>query len=232
MVADNTASRERRVGVDAGFAARCLLRQSRWASLATQSEGQPFASLVTHAVAPDGAVLMLLSAMAAHCRHLTAEPRCALMATGAPDNLNWHTAPRITVTGRAARLDDRDTRRFWVARHPYARLYADFSDFSVWQVIPDSGLFIAGFGQIANVAAADLACPAGAVAALAAFGALPDADATRLAHRAGSGGRWQLLGIDPDGLDLTQDETVLRIAFPAPVQDAAGARAALRRLLA
>ncbi len=68
--------------------------------------------------------------------------------------------------------------------------------------------------------------------ALAAFAPLSDSDATRLAHRAGRGGRWHMLGIDPDGLDLTQDEAVLRIAFPAPVQDAAAAQAALRQMLA
>jgi putative heme iron utilization protein len=232
MVADNTFSWAWRCGVDAGFAARCLLRQSRWATLATQSEGQPFAALVTHAVAPDGAVLMLLSAMAEYSRNLAAEPRCAVMAAGTPDNLNWHTAPRVTVSGRAARLDDREARRYWVARHPYARLYADFSDLLVFRLVPESGLLIRGFGQIETLEAADLACPAGAVAALAAFDALPDADATRLAHRAGSAGRWHMLGVDPDGLDLTQDEAVLRIAFPAPVQDGAGARAALRQMLA
>ena len=229
----------RNAGVDVGFTARCLLRRSCWASLATQSGGQPFATLVTHVLAPDGAILMLLSAMAEHSRHLTAEPRCAVMVTGQPENLNWQTAPRLTVTGRATRIEDPAARAYWVARHPYARLYADFSDFSVWRVVPESGLFIAGFGQINRLEASRLTCPEAAVAALAAAertllaeGNGPHSNSlNRLAHADGRSGRWTMLGVDPDGFDLVQDETVLRIALPAPVRDAEGFRSALRRLL-
>jgi putative heme iron utilization protein len=224
----------------AGFTARCLLRQCRWATLATQSGGQPAASLVTHAVAPDGTVLMLLSSLSEHARHLAAEPRCALMAAGAPENLNWQTAPRVTVSGRASPLDDRQARRYWVGRHPYARLYADFVDFSIWRLVPETGLFIAGFGQIRRLEAAQLTCPQTALdaieaaepALLAAMNKDHDVAATRLAHAAGKAGRWRMLGLDPDGLDLAQDETVLRIAFPAPVQDAEGVRTAIGQLLA
>jgi hypothetical protein len=116
---------------DPAFAARCLLRAARWGTLATNAGNQPFASLVTHAVAPDGAVLLLLSALADHTRHLMDSPSCALMVTGAPAGPNWQTAPRVTVTGRAERVDDPAARAFWLARHPYAREYAVFTDFSV-----------------------------------------------------------------------------------------------------
>jgi putative heme iron utilization protein len=222
-----------------GFKARCLLRRACWATLATQHGGQPAASLVTQATAPDGSVLMLLSDMAEHARHLAAEPRCALMVTGEPENLNWHTAPRLSLAGRAAKLDDPAARRFWVARHPYARLYADFGDFAIWRLVPESALFIAGFGQIARLAAADLAPPAEAVAALAEaqprllaqWRADHAADLDRLAHAAGHPDRWTLIGIDPDGFDLTQDDRSLRLAFEAPVLDAAGLAPALARLL-
>ena len=57
--------------------ARALLRASRGGTLATQSEGLPFASLITPATAPDGSVLMLLSGLSEHTRHLRDEPRCA-----------------------------------------------------------------------------------------------------------------------------------------------------------
>jgi putative heme iron utilization protein len=226
-------------GPDTGFTARCLLRRACWSTLATQSEGQPFASLVTQAVAPDGAVLMLLSAMAEHSRHLNAEPRCALMVTGEAENLNWQTAPRLTVSGRAVRLEDPAARRYWVAHHPYARLYADFADFTVWRMAPESGLFVAGFGQIRKLGAAALQCDPAAVAAIAQAQTAILAECndrhasslSRLAHAAGSSGRWTMMGVDPDGFDLVQDERVLRIAFDAPARDAAGVRAALSRLL-
>lgn len=229
---------------DPGFAARCLLRRTCWGSLATQRDGQPFASLVTHAVAPDGAVLMLLSAMSAHARHLETEPRCGLMVTGEPENLNWQTAPRLSVTGTAVKLDhDAEdgswSRRLWVAHHPYARLYADFGDFAIWRLRPEAGLFVAGFGRIHHLDAASLTCKADSLAAVAAAqaGILAHcnadhaADLSRLAHAAGRSGRWDMLSVDPDGFDLAQDDTVLRIAFDAPVQDGPGVRAALLRLL-
>lgn len=225
--------------MNAAFDARCLLRGTRWASLATQHEGQPFASLVTPAVQGDGTVLLLLSALADHTKHLAAEPRCALMVAGPPENLNPQTAPRLTVTGRAVRESDPAARRFWLARHPYASLYIDFPDFSVWALRPEAALYIAGFGRAARLAAEDLAAPPGIASALSAAepGIVAHCNAvhgnalTKLAHARGACGRWEMLGVDCDGFDLYQDEAVLRVAFPAPVSDAEGVVAALGALL-
>ena len=83
------------------WAARKLLRAARSGTLATQTGGQPFASLVTPATAPDLSVLLLLSTLSEHTRHLRAEPRCALLVASAPDGPNPQTAPRLTVTGIA-----------------------------------------------------------------------------------------------------------------------------------
>ncbi len=225
------------------FAARSLLRRARWATLATDlatSDGtQPYASLVTHAAAPDGAVLMLLSSLATHAGHLAANPRCAVMVTGEPENLNWQTAPRLTVMGVAETTDDPGLRAYWLARHPYARLYAGFADFFLWRLQPQSGLFVAGFGQASELRPTDLAPDPASVAALGA--AQPGLIAhcneahgealTRLAHAAGASGPWRMLGVDVDGFDLVQDETLLRIAFPAPVADGPAAQAALLHLI-
>ena len=69
-------------GFAAGARARALMRGAAAATPATQAGGQPFASLVTPAVAPDGSVLLFLSTLSEHTRHLLAEPRCALLFTG------------------------------------------------------------------------------------------------------------------------------------------------------
>jgi putative heme iron utilization protein len=221
------------------FAARCLLRAARAATLATQEGGQPFVSLVTPAVAPDGAVLMLLSDLSAHTRHLMAEPRCALMAAGAADGLNPQTAPRVTAVGRAMPVPDPALRQFWVSLHPYAAFYADFTDFRLWRLVAESGHYVAGFASAHVLAASDLASPAQAVAALResanriiAHCNQDHADAlARLAHAQGAAGPWRMLGVDPDGFDLVQDESVLRVAFDRTVADAAEVRAALVRML-
>ncbi len=222
------------------FAARCLLRQVRAATLATQRGGQPFASLVTPSVAGDGAILMLLSSLAAHTQHLQHEPRCAVMVAGEAENLNPQTAPRLTITGVAVRQDDPALRHLWLRYHPYAALYADFSDFSVWRLMPEAGLFVGGFAAADRLGSEDLTTDKAVAAALQA--AEPDirghcnadhAEAlNELAHAHGGQGNWRMLGVDADGFDLIQDETVLRVAFDAPVTDAAGVKAALARLLA
>src|SRR3984885_12604139 len=92
---------------DTAFEARKLLRAARSGTLATIADGgQPFASLVTHACAPDLSVLLLLSNLSEHTRHLRAEPRCSLLVCGAAETANPQTAPRVTITGIAALADD------------------------------------------------------------------------------------------------------------------------------
>jgi putative heme iron utilization protein len=250
MVAENDAIKagsqtkvDRQSRAGQAFAARCLLRAARWATLATMradalAAPQPFASLVTHAVAPDGAVLMLLSSLAEHVRHLQATPLCAVMAVGLPENVNWQTAPRVTVTGEARVIGDRQARRHWLSRHPYARLYADFTDFSLWRVVPTAAAYVGGFAQAARLTADDMMPRAASVAAVAAAAPALVAHCNeahtealnRMAHATGASGAWRLLGVDTDGCELEQDETVLRIAFTAPVDDGDGARAALLAL--
>ena len=221
------------------FAARRLWRAARAATLATQQDGQPFASLVTPAIAPDGSALLLLSSLSAHTRHLAAEPRCALMVTGAAEDANPQTAPRLTVTGRAVPERDPNWRGYWLARHPYAALYAGFTDFALWRVTPEAGHFVAGFARAGRLTAQALLPIENAVAALREaeprilahcnkdhqdalrlLAGLPEADA-------GQGGQVTMIGVDADGFDVLAGNTVHRIAFDAPVDGAPGVRAAL-----
>ena len=64
------------------WTARKLLRAARAGTLASSLDGQPFAVLVTPACAPDLSVLLLLSDLSEHTRHLRAEPRCAVLVSG------------------------------------------------------------------------------------------------------------------------------------------------------
>ena len=67
-----------------GWEARRLLRAARVGTLASAADGQPFASLVTPACAPDLSLLLLLSDLSEHTRHLRAEPRCSVLVAGPP----------------------------------------------------------------------------------------------------------------------------------------------------
>ena len=214
--------------------ARKLLRAARVGTLASAAEGQPFASLVTPACAPDLSVLLLLSDLSEHTRHLRAEPRCAVLVAGVPEGANPQTTPRVTITGLAAPVADVALKARYLAVHPYAALYAEFGDFSLWQVRPTGGLYVGGFARAARLRATDLAPDAAAVAIEAASDGIighcntdhPEA----LAAIARLPGSWRMVAVDVDGCDLAQGEQVIRIHWSDPVADAAGVRRELIRL--
>jgi heme iron utilization protein len=218
------------------WVARKLLRAARAGTLASSIDGQPFASLVTPACAPDLSILLLLSDLSEHTRHLRADPRCALMALGAASEKNPQTAPRVTVTGLAEPIEDAALKARWLAVQPYAALYADFGDFHLWRVRPMAGLFVGGFARATRLKQADLTPDPDAVAALAAAEAgilshcnADHADAmTTLAHGAGGAGAgWRMVAVDADGCDLALGEQAVRVAWSAPVADADAVRAEL-----
>lgn len=220
--------------------ARALLRGARGATLATQQEGQPFASLVTPAMAPDLSVLLWLSGLSEHTRQLSREPRCALMVQGRAEGANPQTAPRATVTGLAERVSGDETAALkarWLALHPYAALYAGFADFALWRIRPQAALLVGGFAAATRLRGSELRPSPAAVAAIAA------AEAGICAHMnedhaeaieiiavhlcGGEAGPWRMVAADVDGCDLALGERVCRHDFPEPVADLAGMRAAL-----
>lgn len=224
---------------DPGFEARRIIRAATAATLATQQEGQPFASLVTPATSPDLAPLLWLSTLSEHTRHLQRDPRCALLFTGRAESANPQTAPRVTLTGTAEAITDAALKARWLARHPYAALYADFADFGLWRIKPLGALMVGGFARATRLRMAQLLPDAAAVAAIA------EAEADIIAHvntdhadaveviatglLGGTPGAWRLAAVDVDGLDLAVGDAVLRMAFAAPVNDAGAVRAELVR---
>ena len=224
------------------FEARCLVRASASASLATQAGGQPFASLVTPAAAADFSPLLLLSSLSEHTRQLRAEPRCALLFTGAAEGSNPQTAPRVTLTGLAAEVPAAEVpalKARWLAKHPYAALYADFSDFALWRVSLGGALLVGGFARAHRIRLAELLPDPAAVAAIAAaaediLGHVNADHADAVAAIAtgllgGEPGAWRMVAVDVDGADLAAGEAVRRLAFDAPVSDPGGVRAELVR---
>ncbi|HUN40272.1 MAG TPA: DUF2470 domain-containing protein [Acetobacteraceae bacterium] len=204
------------------WAARKLLRAARTGTLATSIQGQPFASLVTPATAPDLAVLLLLSDLSEHTRHLRADPRCSVLVLGNAEDANPQTTPRVAVTGVAEPIADDALKSRYLAVHPYAAQYAGFGDFKLWRIRPLNGLFVGGFGRAARLRAGDLTPGATAVAAIATAEAgiiahcnadHPDA----MAAVAGAPGAWRLVAMDVDGCDLAQEQRVVRVPWSAPV---------------
>ncbi len=222
------------------WVARKLLRAARSGTLASSTGGQPFAALITPACAPDLSVLLLLSELSEHTRHLRADPRCAVLVTGPAEWANPQTAPRVTVTGLAEQIDDAALQARWLAVHPYAALYAGFADFHLWRIRPKAALFVGGFARAARLRLSDLTPDPAAVAAIA------EAEAGIIAHcnedhadamarlgltASGIAGDWRMVAADVDGCDLALAERVVRVAWDAPVSEAGAVRGALVRML-
>lgn len=212
-----------------GWQTRKLLRAARAATLATATDGQPFASLVTPACAEDLSVLVFLSQLSEHTRHLRADPRCAVMVTGAASSANPQTAPRVTITGMAEIEPDPALKARWLTIHPYAQLYAEFTDFALYRIRPLAGSLIGGFARAHKLCQVDLSPNPDAVAAIseAEPGILAHCNADHadaMALIAGGDGDWRMVTADVDGFDLAQGEIVKRIAWSRPVNNAAEIR--------
>ena len=233
---DQTAAAPADARQSPAWQARCLLRAARSGTLATSAKGQPFASLVTPACMPDGSLLLLLSRLSEHTRHLIADPRCSVMVSGVAETANPQTTPRVTVIGVAETLDDAGLKARYLAVHPYASLYADFGDFSTWRVKPAGGTLVGGFARAFRLKAADLTPDADAVAAILAAEAGILSHCNRdhpaaLAAIAGEAGDWRMVTADVDGFDLAFGERVVRTAWLDPVKDGGDVRRELVRMV-
>ena len=215
--------------------ARRLLRAARGGTIATSSKGQPFASLVTPACMPDGTLLILVSRLSDHTRHLMADGRCSIMVVGNPVSPNPQTTPRISVVGQAVMVSDPVMKARYLRVHPYAALYADFGDFSTWRVAPEVGVLVGGFARAHRLKGHELVPNAAAVAAIAAaenelIGDCNQEHAETLAAIAGEPGAWRIVTADVDGFDLQQGERTVRHAWSAPISNPGDVRRELVRM--
>lgn len=223
---------------------RSLLRRSRQGALATlmPGSGAPYCALVNVASHPDGSPILLISRLAQHTRNLLGDPRVSLMlderAPGDPLE-----GARIMLGGIAEQSQGDDIallRQRYLAAHPSAQVFVDFTDFSFFRIRPGSLHLVAGFGRIVDLvpsqyltdldgADALLAAEADAVAHMNADhrDAL-ELYATRLLGA--QGGDWRCTGCDPDGLDLQNGTTILRLDFPRRIATPAALRQVLREL--
>lgn len=131
--------------------AAALMLKARQATLATALNGIPHAALVTPALDDDGQPLLLLSELSIHTRQLRANPACALLFTGEAVDENPQTMPRLCLTGEARPLEDKTKRNLFLAVHPYAGRYIDFSDFKIWKLFILGSNYIGGFADASTL---------------------------------------------------------------------------------
>ena len=138
-----------------------LLRGERIAHLATLRQGAPMASMTLYLPAADfSAFHVHISRLAWHTQDMALDPRVALSIAETDDGRSDpFTLKRISIRGHAESLGEEQSKlkRQWLARFPEQAINFELADFSFWRIVPRDARFVAGFGRIHNLSAADLA---------------------------------------------------------------------------
>ena len=138
-----------------------LIRSQRIAHLATLRQGAPMASMTLYL--PEAgftAFHVHVSRLALHTQDMAQDARVALSIAEADDGrADPFTLKRVSIRGDAAMLegDQPELKRRWLARFPEQAINFELADFSFWRILPRDARFVAGFGRIRNLSAADVA---------------------------------------------------------------------------
>lgn len=144
--------------------ARTLIHRARTGTLATRSakrDGHPFGSLAPYGVLPDGSPTFLISALAVHTQNLRVDRRASLLVCD-PDvgNDDPLARGRVTLLGEvepAGGEPPPELRDDYLARHPSARGWVGFGDFSFHRMRVAEVYFVGGFGAMGWISAEDYA---------------------------------------------------------------------------
>ncbi|HUN67215.1 MAG TPA: pyridoxamine 5'-phosphate oxidase family protein [Burkholderiales bacterium] len=138
-----------------------LIRAERIAHLATLRQGAPMASMTLYL--PDAgftAFHVHVSRLAWHTQDMAQDPRVALSIAQTDDGrADPFTLMRVTIRGVAEQLqvEPQDLKSSWLKRFPEQKINFELADFSFWRIVPRDARFVAGFGRIRNLSAAELA---------------------------------------------------------------------------
>ncbi len=225
---------------DARLAAKKLLREGRSGALATlmPKSGDPYCSLVNVATEASGAPLLLLSTLALHTKNILADQRISLMLDERKDGDPLEGA-RLMLMGTCSKNGDSSARASYLRRHTEAEMFANFGDFSFYRMEISRAHLVAGFGRIVDLAPQDI------LTDISDAKALIDAEAEAIAHMnadhaeacrlyatkllGAPDGDWACVGVDPEGLELQQGRTALRLFFPQRITGPGSLRAVLKQ---
>jgi heme iron utilization protein len=137
-----------------------LLRKERVAHLATLRSGAPMVSMTLYL--PDEIFSLFyvhVSRLAWHTQDMLHDPRVALSIAETDDRrADPFTLMRVSIRGEALQLREADPalKAKWLQRFPEQAINFELADFSFWQIRPSDARFVAGFGRIHNLSAAQL----------------------------------------------------------------------------
>lgn len=153
-------------------ALRTLFANQRVAALGSlDDDGLPYVSMVPYAVEPQSGTLVIhVSGLAAHTRHLQVRPQLSLLVMQAEvPGEPVHALPRITLEGRATTLQPHTplwqaSRQAYLTRFPQAEPMTTLPDFRFVSIEVLSARQVAGFGAARTLSAQDVASVWGAEA--------------------------------------------------------------------
>jgi len=136
---------------------RSLISKERIAHLGTLRNGAPMVSMTLYLPEHDfSAFYVHVSRLAWHTQDMTHDARVALSIAETDDRrADPFTLMRVTIRGDAARIDE-GPKDAWLARFPEQAINFQLADFSFWRITPRDARFVAGFGRIHNLSAAEL----------------------------------------------------------------------------
>jgi putative heme iron utilization protein len=148
------------VDADTGRSLAGLIRKERIAHLGTLRGGAPLVSMTLFMAEQDlSAFYVHVSRLAWHTQDMLQDPRVALSIAETDDaRPDPFTLTRVSIRGEASQLppDQQELKRLWLARFPEQAVNFELADFSFWKISPRDARFVAGFGRIHNLSAADL----------------------------------------------------------------------------
>lgn len=109
------------------------------------NHGFPYQSLVQVAFARY-IPLLLISDLSDHTRNIAVDNRVSLLIDGT-SGINRMNSERVTLIGRAVKLDKEVHKDLFLQKHPKAKTYFDFTDFTMYYVDILAARLNAGFGK-------------------------------------------------------------------------------------
>lgn len=143
---------------------RDLLRTQEVAALGTLHQGQPYVSMVPFALCSGSTDFIIhVSQLAAHTRGMQAHPQVSLLVIAPPTpEVMAQELARISIQGEAVQVASGTpghaaARTAYLSRFPQSEPMFDFSDFSLFAIVPSSIRFVGGFAQATTISPETLA---------------------------------------------------------------------------
>ena len=139
---------------DAEYARSLAHAQGRASMSTLTGEGYPFGSIVSYVCTSLGEPVVCISSMAEHTINARRDRRASvLIAESVEPGADPLASARLTVVGDLFEYKTvpAELRAAFLDRHPNARFYVDYTDFSWWRLAPTAIRFVGGFGHMSWV---------------------------------------------------------------------------------